>query len=260
MPDISFKTKEEIPVGLQEYAAEKDGAFVVDVAPGVKLKEFRDNNVKYLGERDAHANKVTAYVAAVGDDIAKVTAELAELRAIKQKVDDGKLAAPDKIEAAIATRVKASEDGFKAQITEANTKLANVTAKGLDYKSKFAKAVLRQQITNVVLASDSGANAEALTDILACAEQDFEVQDDSQLVRMKNGAVVYGSDGATAEPPKEWLAGLLKQKTYFQKPSAGGGATGGTGTGNFGMSQEAFNKLTPVQRIELARKHGTTQR
>lgn len=254
MPDMIFKTKEEIPAGLQEYAAEKDGAFVVDVAPGVKLKEFRDNNVKYLGERDGYKNKVTAYVAAVGDNLETITAELAELRAIKQKVDDGKLAAPDKIEAAIASRVKASEDGFKAQIAEANTKLSNVTTKAGEYKSKFARAVLRQEITNVVLASDSGANPEALADILACAEQDFEVQDDSKLVRMKNGAVHYGQDGATAEPPKEWLAGLLKQKTYFQKPSAGGGATGGTGTGNFGMSQAEFDKLPPGVRMEMKRK------
>lgn len=254
MPDIVFKTREEIPEGLREHAEEKEGAFVLDAAPGKKLKEFRDNNIAVVKERDTYKNKAAEYAAAFGEDIPKTTAELAELRTIKQKVDDNKLQGTDKIEATVAARAKVIEDGYKGQITEAQQKLANITAKNADLALKYKRSVLRQEITAVAMAGDSGANPEALTDILACAETDFAVNDDGKPVRMNGEAVVYGADGVTAMTPREWLAGLLKSKTYFQKPSVGGGASGGRSTGNFGMSDKDFQALPPAERMRLDRE------
>lgn len=256
MPDIVFKTQEEIPEGLREHAEAKDGAFVVDVAPGKKLKEFRDTNIAVVKERDQHKNENAIWRSKIGEDPEKIAGELTELRAIKLKVDEGKLSAPDKIEAAANGRVKVIEDGYKAQIAERDQKLGVLTTRNGDLALKWKRSVLRQEITAVALEDASGANPAALTDILACAEGDFAIQDNGQLVRMDGEKVIYGSDTVTPMSPKEWLAGLLKSKTYFQKPSTGGGAGGGRGTGNFGMSEEAFNKLPPAERMRIARERG----
>lgn len=256
MPDILFKTKEEIPEGLREHAEEKDGAFVVDVAPGKKLKEFRDNNIAIVKERDTHKGENVLWRSKLGDNPEAIAAELLELRGIKQKVDDGKLTGTDKIEAQVATRAKAIEDGYKGQVSEANTKLANTQAKLKDVETRFKRSVIRTEIMNVALATDSGANPEAIADIVASAENDFAVSDEGKLVRMIGDKVEYGADGVTPQSPKEWLAGLLKTKPYFQKPSVGGGALGGRGTGNFGMSDADFQKLPPATRMEIARKQG----
>lgn len=257
MPDIVFKTLEEIPEGLREHAEAKDGAFVVDAAPGKKLKEFRETNISVVKERDQHKNENAVWRSKVGEDPEKVVLELTELRSIKQKVDDGKLSGTDKIEAQVAGRVKAVEDGYKGQIAERDQKLTVVEARNADLALKWKRSVLRQEITAVALEGDSGANPAALTDILACAEADFAIQDNGQLVRTDGDKVVYGADTVTPMSPKEWLAGLLKQKTYFQKPSAGGGASGGRGTGSFGMSDADFQKLPPADRMRIARERGT---
>jgi hypothetical protein len=260
MPDIIFKTLEEIPEGLREHAESKDGAFVLDAVPGKKLKEFRDNNIAIVKERDTHKNENATWRSKVGEDPEKVVLELTELRGIKQKVEDGKLQGTDKIEAMVATRAKTIEDGYKTQIAERDQKLTVIQARNVDLALKWKRSVLRQEITAVALEGDSGANPAALTDILACAEGDFAIQDNGQLVRMNGEAVVYGADGVTAQSPKEWLAGLLKSKTYFQKPSTGGGASGGRGTGNFGLSDADFQKLPPAERMAIARKHQSQQR
>lgn len=256
MPDIVFKTLEEIPEGLREHAEAKDGTFVLDAAPGKKLKEFRTNNEALLKERDGLRNSLGIFTSKVGEDPEKLLVELTELRGIKQKVDDGKLSGTDKIEAQVATRVKGIEDGYKGQITARDEKLNLVEARNKDLALKWKRSVLRQEITAVALEGDSGANPAALTDILACAEGDFSIQDDGKLVRTDGDKVVYGADTVTPMSPKEWLAGLLKSKTYFQKPSTGGGAGGGRGTGNFGMSDADFQKLPPADRLRIARERG----
>lgn len=256
MPDIVFKTLEEIPEGLREHAESKDGAFVLDAVPGKKLKEFRDTNISVVKERDAHKNENATWRSKVGEDPEKIALELVELRGIKQKVDDGKLSGTDKIEAQVATRAKAIEDGYKGQLSERDTKISAYEARNKDLALKWKRSVLRQEITAVALEGDSGANPAALTDILACAEGDFSIQDDGRLVRTDGDKVVYGADTVTPMSPKEWLAGLLKQKTYFQKPSSGGGAGGGRGTGNFGMSDADFQKLPPAERLRIARERG----
>lgn len=255
MPDILFKTKEEIPEGLREHAEERNGAFAVDVAPGKKLKEFRDNNIAIARERDELKTKVTTYASKIGEDVEAVASELVALRTIKQQVDDQKLVGTDKIEATVLQRVQAIEKGYKDQLTEANQKLTNTLAKTQTFESRFKRSVLHQGITSVVLDGESGANPQALGDILACAETDFAVSDDGRFSPVKDGKTVYGADGVTPMTPKEWLSGLLKSKPYFQKPSAGGGATGGRASGNdFGMSDEAFQKLSPAARLSLARE------
>ena len=90
MPKLTFASKDAIPEGLGEFATEDNGKYVVEVSPTTKLNEFRDNNVKYLRERDEAVAKLTTYTKTFGEDIAAVSAELTDLRATSQLVKDGK--------------------------------------------------------------------------------------------------------------------------------------------------------------------------
>jgi hypothetical protein len=104
------------------------------------------------------------------------------------------------------------------------------------------------------MSKDSGANPEALPDILSRASRTFTVTEKGQVVAMDGDAVLYGADGATPMSPREWLGKVIEEAPYLSKSSAGGGAAGNRGDEKFGgMSADEFNKLSPQRRMEIAR-------
>lgn len=263
MPDIlTFKTKEEVPEGLRSHAVEKDGVVTVKVVAEPEHAAFRTNNIALLKERDELKNKLTPYVEVFGEDVTKVSGELTELRTIKQQVDDGTLKGTKAVADAVEARVASEKAGWAAAKTalEASAAAANQKAQVAD--QKFKGLLLDQSVASQVLASDSGFAESALADIQSRARGAWKVQDDGTPVLLDaKGTQIYSvKEPGTPMPMKEWLEGLAKSAQHFLKPSVGGGAHGGNGTGNFGMSQEAYSKLKPSERMELARKAQAAQR
>lgn len=256
MPDIKFKTRDEIPEGLKGTEKEADGGFVVKVVAQSKLDEFRDNNLAIARERDEYKNKVTAY-AALGDDPAKLADELSALRTVDQSVKDGKLKGSDAIAAEVSARLKAQEDGYKTQIGNLTKERDAAAAARAESDAKFKRSIIDRAVTEAVLAKDSGLNPAALPDILTRAYGTYVVGDGDKLVAKNGDTIIYGADGVNPMQPNEWLKKLGESAPHFLKPSAGGGAAGSEGSGKFaGMSQEAFLKLSPSERITKYREAG----
>jgi hypothetical protein len=256
MPNVTFKTKDEIPEGLREYAKEEGGSFVVDLSPTVKLSEFRDKNIQLMKEKDTLAPKAAAFDTLTKGDAAKFESELTELREIAQKVKDGKLKTSDEIELAVKNRTAEQVNSLQQQIAAKAKEAETFKSEASELKKKLHRSIIDREVTNAVLAGDSGVNPELIRYILADAYGVFEVTPEDKLVAKKDGAVWYGADGASSISPKEWLGKLLEATPSLAKPSAGGGATGGD-RGNKaygGMSAEAFNKLSPGERRSIARK------
>lgn len=258
MPDLKYDALDAIPEDLRGEAKQVDGKFVVSVVPAKRLAEFRDNNVRLLQEKDSLTARVTTYASLVGDDPTKFQAELGELRTTAQLVKDGKLKGTDAIEAEVVNRSKAKTESLETQIRDTATKLNAETTEKNQWKQKYERSVLHQQITNAVVGKDSVANPEALPDILSRAESLFVVQPDGTIVPKKGDAIIYGSDGASPMSPKEWLTKLVAESPYLGKASAGGGANGNRdGDASFGgLPQAEFLKLPPAERI---RRHRESQ-
>jgi len=253
MPDITFTSLDQIPDGLKEYAKQADGKFVVNVVPNAKLTEFRDNNIKFAQERDAAKATVEALTAIVGSDPEKFKAELVDLRSTAQKVKDGQLKGSDAITKEVEARLEAATASLKTQLSEMGTKLNTSETASMSWKAKFERQVLREHITAAVVAKDSIANPAALGDIISRAEQVFRVKDDG-IVPMKGDTIIYGADGASPMTPKEWLTKLVETAPYFGKESSGGGAGTKQGDAAYGgLSREAFQALSPEERITRAR-------
>lgn len=263
MPDIlSFKTKDEVPAGLREHAEEKDGVFQVAVVSNKTHGSFRDNNTALIKERDELKTKLTPYVEVFGEDVGKVSDELTSLRTIKQQVDDGTLKGTKAIQDAIDARVVSEKNGWAAAKAALEGQAQTANQKAAQADQKYKGLLLDQAVASQVLASDSGFAESALADIQSRARGNWKVADDGSLsLQDSKGTQVYSvKEPGVPMPMKEWLEGLAKSASHFLKPSVGGGAHGGKGTGNFGMSQEAFDKLPPGQRMELARKAQAAQR
>lgn len=259
MPDLLYKTLAEVPEELKAEATQKDGQYVVSVVPKTKLDEFRNNNIALSRERDELKNKVTTYSSLVGEDPEKAKGELNELRTTYQRVKDGSLKGSDAIEAAVKERIKDTETNYQGQLATLGTKLQEKDASVAALADQLNRSLIDRDVTNAVLAGDSGVNPAALPDILTRAYGTFKVVN-GQLVAKSGDAVIYGSDGVTPLKPKEWLAKVLKDSPYLGKQSAGGGANGGGNGGEggdpyYGMGKEAYDKLLPAAKLNLYRKN-----
>lgn len=257
MPKFIVAKREDIPAGLEpDDIKEVDGKFEVNVVSHKTHTGFRDNNLSLARERDELKNKLTQYVDTVGDDIGAFGTDLQELRAIRQQVKDGKLKTTKDIDAAIEDRLKQSKDALDARLAKVEADKSAEKDRGDKYESLYKRGTRNQAVTNAVLSSDSGVNPAALPDILARAERIFHVEEDGSLVAKDGDAIIYGEDAKSSLSPKEWLTKLLAEAPYLGLQNSGGGAGGGNGgKQTYGMSKEAFDKLSPDQRVTLARKH-----
>lgn len=255
MPEISYKTLDEIPEGLREGAKNEDGVFKVNVVLNSKLQEFRNTNIAVRQELEDLQTKYNKLAPLVGDDLDKFVSEIPELRKTAQQVADGKLKGSDQIEREIDGRIAGMKENFAKEKKDLQTLITNLQASDAKWKGMYERSVLDQQITNAVIAADSVANPNALPDILARAANLFIVGEDGSVVPKRNGETVYGADGVSPMTPKEWLTKLVADAPYLGKASVGGGATGGKGgpESHYGMSREAFESLHPQERIRLAR-------
>lgn len=254
MPEIKFKTKDAFPEGLRELAVEKDGEFVVDVVPKSKLDEFRNNNITLSQENVGLKNKVEALSTIVGDDPEKFKSELSDLRTVSQQVKDGKLKGSTEITAELERRTAEMKNGYETQLRELGGKLQTSEKAFGDLKTEFDRSKIDQLVTSAVLAEDSGINPAALHDVLTRAHGVYRVNKDGKVVAMQGDTVIYGADGVTPLPPKEWLGKVIAEAPYLAKSSAGGGANGGNVSKDGGFNSPEFQKLPPAERIKRYRQ------
>ena len=253
MPDIFYDTLDVVPADLREYAKESDGKVVVSVVPKVKLDEFRNNNIAISQERDTLKGAVTRFVSILGtEDLDAVENEVKELRTVGQKVKDGKLVADTSLEEAIAQRTKTMRDSYEenSRRTAAETAAWKDKAGSLDLELR--RGEISRAVTAAALDEQLGVHASAIPDILQRAFGVYTVTDDRKLVPKRGEAVIYGEDGTTPMPPKEWLKELRNEAPHFFKGSTGGGAQGGQGGTRYGMTDKEFAALPAEKRLALA--------
>lgn len=258
MPDLTYDSLDAIPEGLRDDAKQNGDKFVVTVVPNKKLTEFRDNNIALRQKVDSYEPVISAY-RALGDDPAKLSAEVTELRQVAQQVKDGTLKGTGAVKEEVDRRVTEALKQRDTEFAQKDVKLRELSTEASTWKQRYERSVLDQQITNAVVAADSVANPAALPDILSRAASLFVVQPDGSIVPKKGDAIQYGADGVTPMSVNEWLTKLVAEAAYLGKQSSGGGSGGG-GAGSvgskYGMSDADFAKLPAQERIRLARKVG----
>lgn len=256
MPEIVLAKQEDFPEGLREHAkAKEDGSgFVVNVVLKSALDEFRNNNNSLKSEKDALTGKVQSFIELIGEeDPEKAKALLTELRNVNQQVKDGKLKGTDAIEAEVLRRLDKVKEGFAGQLKELGEKLAASEKSRSEIQAEFDQSKVDQLITSAVLAEDSGVNPAALSDVLTRARGVYRVKE-GKVVAMDGDAVIYGSDGVTPLPAKEWLAKVIEEAPYLAKQSTGGGAAGGgSSKGANGFNSPEFMKQSPEERLKQFR-------
>lgn len=253
MPKITFGKLDDIPEALRGTAKDVGGKFEIDVVASSTFEEVRNANTAVSTERDQLKARVAAYAKVVGDDPEKAAKEIGELRTTSQLVQDGKLKGTDAVEAEVQRRLGEVKTNYETQLRQQAEKSASAEQALQSERARRRNMIIEQRIRDVVYADKSGANPVALPDILSRARDLYTVDDNDNLVAKKGDSIIYGKDGVTPLPANEWLGKLLDDAPYLRLPSAGGGGNPHPKTPH-GMTDEAFQKLSPEQRIALARK------
>jgi len=258
MPVLTYDSLDAIDEGLREGAKEVDGKFQINVTPMAKLEEFRTNNTKLLKEKDTLTAQVSTLTGLVGEDAEAFTAELSDLRALKQGVDDGKYKTNDAVNQEVTKRVATVVEDNKAQLAELGRVAEQEKQARMAAEKALDDSYIDRAITEAVMHEDSGMRSEAIQDIMTRARQVWTVNKETkQLVATNGDAILYGLDGVTPMKPLEWMGKLREQAPHLALPSNGGSAAGNTGDKKFGgKTAEEFQKLPPEQRMLHSRKMG----
>lgn len=121
----------------------------------------------------------------------------------------------------------------------------------------YRGAVLEGQILSVT----SGLHKGAVEDALLHARNIFSLDANGKAVKVVDGRVELGKDGATPFGPAEWIEQQKELKPHWFPASTSGGGGGGPREAGGGqgktMKRSDFDNLAPAKQAEVARG-GTT--
>ena len=260
---LKYPQLSDVPEPFREVAEERDGSFTVSVVLQDDLKQYRDNNVELLKNRDAMTSTLTRYEQVTGvpldsieegslDDFA---ATLESLRNTAQRVEDGKLVENTSLEEAAARRVTEVTQDLRGQI-EAVTKdrdahkEARLTA-DRRYNEVLVENIIRQAASDPEVAMYD----KAVNMVLPQALNVFKVEEGGKIVpKEADGTTMYGNDGMNPLTAKEWLLKQREESDFLFRGARGGDAAGNSENAGGKMAWGDLQKLRPEQRIELARQ------
>lgn len=205
------------------YEKNDDGKYALQVESAVhkdKLDEFRNKNIDLM--KSAEKFK--------GVDPAKYT----ELLELQRKVDESKLVGSDKVDEAVAQRVKTLEADYKVKIDD-------LTGKYTSAQKALEKTMLSSELQGKAL--KAGAHESALDDIESRARQIYKLVDNQITPLDDKDQVVYGRNGSDPMPMAEWLKGLATSAPHLFKDSNGGGSR------NNGKGGADRTKMSAAQKI-----------
>lgn len=268
MPIIHYKTKEEVPSDVVDYATEvKDegefkGQWSVNLVPRKKLEEFRTNNENISKDKEVSEGLVKKFLALHGVkevaelDFTKLGDGLAALNDTARKVADGKLKASDDIDKVVEERTGVMRQKFDDELRSAKAETAAAKSERDKSVADFKRTFIDRAVSTSITDPDLGVEPTAMLDIMQRAYGVFVVEEDGTITPKKNGQTMWGDDATQPMTMKEWIGLVLrKEAPHYFKKNTGGGASGGSDTKQFGgMTEAEFMKLSPSRRLEIANK------
>lgn len=266
MATFTYDTKDAIPEDLLDSASEitadgeNKGKWQVNVVGRKKLEEFRDNNIAVSKKAEDLAALNNKIFSALGVskpeefDVAKFAEEFTGLKDTARKVADGKLKASDDVDKAVTERTENMRQKFDEELRAKTQEVAAMKAERDSAVAAYKQTFIDRAVSSVCNDADLGVEPTALDDIMNRARAVFVVEQDGTITPKKNGQTLWGEDGSTPMTMKEWInLALRKDAPHYFKKSNGGGATGGADAKNFGgLTEEEFNKLPAMRRLEIA--------
>jgi hypothetical protein len=142
---------------------------------------------------------------------------------------------------------------------EAKNKEIAKIAEQVELERKRTDSYRNKLLDRHVLAAVSGiVHEDAKADALLAARELFTLNDEGDPVQIdKDGEVVLGKDGQSPFSPAEWIEAMKEKKRHwFPSTNSGGGASG---SGRFNNSGVDLSKMSPVERMNYARRQAAAR-
>lgn len=253
---IALESLDGVPEALHGLFSqdEESGSYRIQgVAPKAKLDEFRENNVKYLKERERLEKQLAKYKGI--DDPEGARKAQRELDKLKRELEAREAGTTDEeLEELLKKRYGQAMQDRDSQL-EAKTK----AIEELETKLEAMKGELSSRVidTEVMLAAKSdGFVSHAVDDAIRAARELFHLEDGKAVPR-RDGEIVYDKEGKGPLSVSEWLASTKSTRPHWWKAGANGSGATSTDAGGADntMSRAAFEAIKdPMKRAEVMRK------
>ena len=223
---FAYQSESDIPAGLREHYAERDGKFVLQVegaAEKARLDEFRESNIALRKELDGLKAKSKEFE---GVDLAEARKLIAQAEQQKER----KLIEAGEVDKLIEKRTGAVRDKLAGEIAELRKA-----------KEALVTQLSEREINTAVLkaAAEHGVQKTATEDVLARAQRVFRLVDGRAEAVDAKGEPLLDSDGRPLSVAG-WVEGLAKDAPHLFEHNTGGGASG-TGAGGGGSKANGAN-------------------
>lgn len=160
--------------------------------------------------------------------------------------EEAGLIAKGDIEAVMKKRTERMASDHEKQLKSHSDTIAQLNAKA----AKLAAGKVSGALTQA--ASKLGALPEAMEDIVLRGQgQGWTINDDGDVVAMRDGEIVLGKDGKSPLSPSEWAESLRDTAPHLWPKAQGTGAMGSNGVGaGKVIRQAAFDALPPKARAQ----------
>lgn len=161
--------------------------------------------------------------------------------------EEAQLLKAGKIDDVIARRTQ--------KLVQENERKLKEALEKVDAESTRAKRLIAKVLDGAVTAaaSKAGLHPQAIDDAMLHARAIFSLDENGNAVQLgDDGKPVLGKDGKTPFTPSEWLESMREAKPHwFPATASGGGARNSSGA-----PRQDLSKLSPVERMNIARQQG----
>lgn len=187
---------------------------LIDAAVNTTTAGLKAKNSELLGKlKDTSAN-LQRFDGIDPDAVKKILSKFAS-------DEEAGLIAKGDIDAVLTNRTKLMQADFGKQLQAREAELAQAQAKAAKLAAGKMSWALAQAATK------AGALPEALDDIVYRAQaQGWRVNDEGEVVAVRDGSIVLGKDGVTPLTPIEWADGLRDTAPHLWPKAQGSGAQG----------------------------------
>lgn len=223
MPKLnaSYKTKEDIPTGAEEFYEERDGEFHLSIGEGFAAKGDVDRTQKALrAERQAH-KETKDRLAKFGDlDADGVREKLDHVEELEAEVAGLKKEKPDssEIDRLVDAKVKRIVAPIERERDQLKAKVGTLEQENGSLSGTIKSGRIETQLRKA--AETLKVVGPAIDDVVAIGLGAFEIDDAGNVVTRDAAGLTPGLDAAA------WLKDQQDKRPHWWAASVGGGAGG----------------------------------